>query len=195
MENLPRETCTEPQLATQLPCRLHRGRCTGTTGRPQPEQGPGGCRACRAQGNPGLTECDSSAEGHSPLLAGDDPDLLALAVGCDQPGLPPLVIRGVDDVQDVPVGEAEPLAGQAAVPGPVIVKQGSEEGQRAARPSVSMARQRGQQQCHPPGALPPSHLIKFNPSPAKVSSAGSHLHTPGLAGSAQALRSARQEQQ
>lgn len=72
----------------------------------------------------------AAADGHSPLLAGDDPDLLALAMGCDKPGLPPLIIRGIDDVQDVPVGEAEPLAGQATVPGPVIVKEGSAEGQR-----------------------------------------------------------------
>lgn len=58
-----------------------------------------------------------------PLLAGNDPDLLALAVGRDQSGLPPLIIGGVDDVQDVPVGEAQALAGQAAVPGAVVVKQ------------------------------------------------------------------------
>lgn len=72
----------------------------------------------------------TAAAGCSPFLAGDDPDLLALAVGRHQPGLPPLVVGGVDDVQDVPVGEAEPLAGQAAVPGPVIVKQGSAKEQK-----------------------------------------------------------------
>lgn len=98
----------------------------------------------------------------SPLLAGDDPDLLALAVGCDKPGLPPLIIRGIDDVQDIPVGETEPLAGQAAVPGPVIVKQGSVEEQRGVMPSLSTARE---QQCQPPGALTPSHLNKFKPKP------------------------------
>lgn len=65
------------------------------------------------------------ADGHSPFLAGDDSDLLALAMRRDKPGLPPLIVRGIDDVQDVPIGEAEALAGQATVPGPVIVKQGS----------------------------------------------------------------------
>jgi len=73
------------------------------------------------------------ADGRSPFLAGDDPDLLTLAVGRDKPSLPPLIIGGVDDVQDVPVGEAEPLAGQATVPGPVVVKQGSAEEQREER--------------------------------------------------------------
>lgn len=77
-------------------------------------------------------------------------------------------------MQDIPVGEAESLAGQAAVPGPVIVKQGSEEEQRAAMPSLSMARQQGQKQCQTPGALSPSCLKKFNPSSDKVSSAASH---------------------
>ena len=46
-------------------------------------------------------------------------------MGRDQPRLPPLVIGGVDDMQDVAIGEAQALAGQTAVPGPVIVKQGS----------------------------------------------------------------------
>ena len=62
-----------------------------------------------------------------PFLAGNDPDLVALAVWRDEPRLPPLIIRGVDDVKDVPVREAQTLAGQTAVPGAVIVKQGSAE--------------------------------------------------------------------
>lgn len=41
----------------------------------------------------------------------------------DTAGLPPLVIRGVDDVEDVPVPEAEPLAGEAAVLWPLVVEQ------------------------------------------------------------------------
>ena len=60
-----------------------------------------------------------------PLLAWNDPDLLALSVGRDQTRLPPLVIGGVDDMQDVPIGEAQALAGKTAVSGPVIVKKGS----------------------------------------------------------------------
>lgn len=51
------------------------------------------------------------ADGHSPLLAGDDSYLLALTVRCHKPSLPPLIIRGIDDMQDVPIGEAEPLTG------------------------------------------------------------------------------------
>lgn len=100
-----------------------------------------GC-PCRAQhASPRLSGCPEAwgasalcvtapTAGHSPLLAGDDPDLLALAMGCHEPGLPPLIVRGIDDVQDVPVGEAEALAGQATVPGPVIVKQSSVKEQR-----------------------------------------------------------------
>lgn len=41
----------------------------------------------------------------------------------DTASLPPLVIRGVDDVEDVPVPEAEPLAGEAAVLCPLVVEQ------------------------------------------------------------------------
>lgn len=60
-----------------------------------------------------------------PFLAGDDANLLAFPMRRDQPRLPPLVIRGVDDMEDVAVGEAQALAGQTAVPRPVIVKQSS----------------------------------------------------------------------
>lgn len=108
------------QLPTRAPFTLH---------------SQGGAGGLRPQGHPtlsrppmaaGLTEPgelqEALADGHSPFLAGDDPDLLALAVGRDKPGLPPLIIGGIDDMQDVPVGETEPLAGQATVPGPVVVK-------------------------------------------------------------------------
>lgn len=61
----------------------------------------------------------------SPSLAGDDAHLLAVPVRRDTASLPPLVVRGVDDVEDVPVPEAEPLAGQPAVLRPLVVKQGS----------------------------------------------------------------------
>ena len=60
-----------------------------------------------------------------PFLAGNDPDLVALAMWRDEPRLPPLIIGGVDDVEDVPVREAQALAGQTAVPGSVVVKQSS----------------------------------------------------------------------
>lgn len=60
-----------------------------------------------------------------PFLAGNDANLLAFPVRRDEPRLPPLVIRGVDDMEDVAVGEAQALARQTAVPRPVIVKQSS----------------------------------------------------------------------
>ena len=44
---------------------------------------------------------------------------------CDQPRLPPLVIRSINDMEDIPIREAQALAGQAAVPRSVIVKQSS----------------------------------------------------------------------
>lgn len=61
---------------------------------------------------------------HTPLFAGDDSNLLALSVRCHQPRLPPLIVGGIDNVQDIPVRETESLAGQAAVPSAIIVKEG-----------------------------------------------------------------------
>lgn len=51
----------------------------------------------------------------SPSLAGDDTHFVTVPMWSDTAGLPPLIIRGVDDVEDVPVPEAEPLAGKATV--------------------------------------------------------------------------------
>lgn len=62
-----------------------------------------------------------------PLFAGDDPDLLALAMWSNEPCLPPLIIGGIDDMQDVSVQKAETLAGQATVPSPVVIKQSPAE--------------------------------------------------------------------
>lgn len=50
-----------------------------------------------------------------PSLAGDDAHFLAVAMWGDTAGLPPLIIRGIDDMKDVPVLEAEPLAGETTV--------------------------------------------------------------------------------
>lgn len=60
-----------------------------------------------------------------PFLAWNDTDLLALSMWCDQPRLPPLVIRRINDMQDIPIRETQALAGQAAVPRPVVIKQSS----------------------------------------------------------------------
>lgn len=62
----------------------------------------------------------------SPLLTGDHTDLLTFSVWGHQPCLPPLIIRGINDMKNVTIREAEPLAWQAAVPSPIIVKQGPE---------------------------------------------------------------------
>lgn len=51
----------------------------------------------------------------SPSLAGDDPHFLTIPMWCDTAGLPPLIVRGVDDVEDVPVPKAESLTGQPTV--------------------------------------------------------------------------------
>lgn len=45
----------------------------------------------------------------------------------DQPRLPPLIVRSVYDMEDVPVREAQALAGQAAVPRSIVVKQSSKK--------------------------------------------------------------------
>lgn len=58
-----------------------------------------------------------------PFLAWYDPNLLTLPMGCNQPCLPPLIIGGIDDMQDVPIGKTQTLAREATVPGPVIVKK------------------------------------------------------------------------
>lgn len=63
---------------------------------------------------------------NAPLLTGDHTYLLAFSMCGHQSCLPPLVIRGINDMQNVTIGEAEPLAWQAAVPSPVIIKQGPE---------------------------------------------------------------------
>lgn len=60
-----------------------------------------------------------------PFLAWNDTNLLTLSMWCDQPRLPPLIVRSVYDMEDIPIGEAQALAGQAAVPRSIIVKQRS----------------------------------------------------------------------
>ena len=60
-----------------------------------------------------------------PPLAGNDADLLYFAICRHLPCLPPLVVRGVQHMQDVPEAEVQPLTGEARVLCPVIVKQRS----------------------------------------------------------------------
>lgn len=48
----------------------------------------------------------------------------------DEPRLPPLVVRSIYDMEDIPIREAQALAGQAAVPGSIIVKQSSNRGKK-----------------------------------------------------------------
>lgn len=62
-----------------------------------------------------------------PFLAWNDPNLLTLSMWCDQPRLPPLVVRRINDMQDIPIRETQALAGQAAIPRSVVVKQSSKK--------------------------------------------------------------------
>lgn len=68
-----------------------------------------------------------------PFLAWNDPNLLALSMWRDQPRLPPLIVRSVYDMEDVPVREAQALAGQAAVPRSIVVKQSSKKKKKIAK--------------------------------------------------------------
>ena len=58
-----------------------------------------------------------------PSLAWNDAHLFAVPIGCHYSSLPPLVIGGIDDMEDVPVSEAEALAGESAVLCLFVVKQ------------------------------------------------------------------------
>lgn len=78
--------------------------------------------------------CDAD---NSPLLAGDHADLFTFSMWGHQPCLPPLIIRGINDMQNVTIGEAEPLAWQAAVPSPVIIKQGPEMHSERGRDTIA----------------------------------------------------------
>lgn len=64
------------------------------------------------------------APGASPPFAGDEADVIGLAVGVDPPCLPPLLVTGVEHVQHVPKTEAQGLAQEATVLGLVVIKQG-----------------------------------------------------------------------
>lgn len=61
---------------------------------------------------------------HSPPLAGYNSHLLTVSLQSDPPCLPPLVIRGVDNVKDVSILKTESLAWEATVFALVIVKHG-----------------------------------------------------------------------
>lgn len=62
--------------------------------------------------------------GASPPFAGNEANVVGLAVRVNPPCLPPLLVTGIDDVQHVPKVEAEGLAQEPAVLGLVVVKQG-----------------------------------------------------------------------
>lgn len=65
--------------------------------------------------------------GHLPSLTRDDAHFLTVSMQGDTAGLPPLIIGGVDDMEDVSVPEAEPLAGEPTVLRLFIVKQCSKK--------------------------------------------------------------------
>lgn len=65
---------------------------------------------------PKVSSSAPRALGHLPSLTRDDTHFLAVPVWGDTACLPPLIVRSVDNVEDVSILEAEPLAGEAAVP-------------------------------------------------------------------------------
>lgn len=67
---------------------------------------------------------------NSPLFTGDHTNLLTLSMWSHQSCLPPLIIRGINDVQNVTIRETESLTWQAAVTSPIIIKQGPETHER-----------------------------------------------------------------
>lgn len=60
---------------------------------------------------------------HPPPLAWYDTHLLTVSFWSDSPGLPPLIIRGIDHMKDVSISETQTLAGKTAVLCPLVVKQ------------------------------------------------------------------------
>lgn len=60
---------------------------------------------------------------NSPPLAGDDAHLFTVPFWRHSPGLPPLIIRCIDDMEDVSISETETLTGQTTILRPLIVKQ------------------------------------------------------------------------
>ena len=80
-----------------------------------------------------------------PSLAWNDPHLFAVPVWCHYSSLPPFVIGGIDDMEDVPISKAEALAGESTIFCLFIVKQrpvrpgreGKETGRRLSAPEIS----------------------------------------------------------
>lgn len=72
----------------------------------------------------------------SPPLAGDHAHLLPLP---QMPGLPPLLVGGVDHVEDVSEAEVQALAGQPRVSALVVVKKSSATQAAAAAESRARA--------------------------------------------------------
>ena len=70
---------------------------------------------------------------HPPVFAGDEAHLLGLVGGGDSAGLPPLLVSAVDDMEDVPEVEAQRLTQEPTVSRLIVVKQSSEEENRALR--------------------------------------------------------------
>lgn len=65
-----------------------------------------------------------------PPFAGDDAHLLTVSLQRDSSGLPPLIIRGIDNMENISVFKAKSLTWQPTVLALVIVKHGSERNGR-----------------------------------------------------------------
>lgn len=59
-----------------------------------------------------------------PAFAGNDANLVTLPAWHHQPCLPPFIVRRVNDVENVAKAEVQPLAGETAVFGLVVVEEG-----------------------------------------------------------------------
>lgn len=60
-----------------------------------------------------------------PSFAGNDTHLLTVSFQHDSPCLPPFIIRGIDNVENIPIFETQSLTWQPTVLAFVIVKHGS----------------------------------------------------------------------
>lgn len=119
----------------------------------------------------------------APPLAGDEADVGGLPRGQDVPCLPPLLVRGVQDMEDIPKSEAERLAEEPAVLGLVVVEQrpAGRRGRQGTppRPHVALS-------CVPPQCLPrrPLSPLTGRRSRAWGHCAGTHCPSPGCCSAA-----------
>lgn len=60
-----------------------------------------------------------------PAFTGNYPNFVTLPIWCDLPGLPPFIIRSINNMEDISKFEVQSLTGKATVFSLVIIKKGS----------------------------------------------------------------------